>query len=147
MMRPTGPCLSLCPCMDGAFAQVPLSWLELAAHWGRWTAEAGLLGRPGAWDVFIRSREDRRKVTQPGVLAFTQPSVPLQCDRLAADCAQELRRHGVSYVSLWPGLVQTETLKEYMIKADTADDHMIEQVGEGRARAAEKASPSSKTRQ
>lgn len=133
--------------MDGAFAQVPLSWLELAAHWGRWTAEAGLLGRPGAWDVFIRSREDRRKVTQPGVLAFSQPSVPLQCDRLAADCAQELRRHGVSYVSLWPGLVQTETLKEYMIKADTADDHMIEQVGEGRARAAEKASPSSKTRQ
>ncbi|XP_005666291.1 dehydrogenase/reductase SDR family member 1 isoform X1 [Sus scrofa] len=56
------------------------------------------------------------------------PSVPLQCDRLAADCAQELRRHGVSYVSLWPGLVQTETLKEYMIKADTADDHMIEQI-------------------
>lgn len=25
------------------------------------------------------------------------------CDRMAADCAHELRRHGVSYVSLWPG--------------------------------------------
>lgn len=34
------------------------------------------------------------------------------CDRMAADCAKELRKHGVSYVSLWPGLVQTETLKE-----------------------------------
>ncbi|XP_037359041.1 dehydrogenase/reductase SDR family member 1 [Talpa occidentalis] len=34
------------------------------------------------------------------------------CDRLAADCALELRRHGVSYVSLWPGMVQTEMLME-----------------------------------
>uniref|UniRef100_A0A8D2AKM0 Dehydrogenase/reductase 1 n=1 Tax=Sciurus vulgaris TaxID=55149 RepID=A0A8D2AKM0_SCIVU len=43
------------------------------------------------------------------------------CDRLAADCAQELRRHGVSYVSLWPGLVQTELLKDYMAKEDALD--------------------------
>uniref|UniRef100_A0A8C3WP62 Dehydrogenase/reductase 1 n=1 Tax=Catagonus wagneri TaxID=51154 RepID=A0A8C3WP62_9CETA len=48
------------------------------------------------------------------------------CDRLAADCAQELRRHGVSYVSLWPGLVQTETLKEHMTKNDI--DPLIKQV-------------------
>lgn len=34
------------------------------------------------------------------------------CDRLAADCAVELRSRGVSYVSLWPGTVQTETLRE-----------------------------------
>lgn len=33
---------------------------------------------------------------------------------MAADCAQELRRHGVSYVSLWPGWVQTELLMEYV---------------------------------
>ncbi|XP_051865945.1 dehydrogenase/reductase SDR family member 1, partial [Pristis pectinata] len=31
------------------------------------------------------------------------------CDRLAQDCAAELRRHGVTYVSLWPGAVRTET--------------------------------------
>lgn len=35
------------------------------------------------------------------------------CDRLAADCAVELRPHGVACVSLWPGLVRTEAvLKE-----------------------------------
>ncbi|XP_067402884.1 dehydrogenase/reductase SDR family member 1-like [Emydura macquarii macquarii] len=35
------------------------------------------------------------------------------CDRLAADCAVELRPHGVACVSLWPGIVRTEAvLKE-----------------------------------
>lgn len=79
------------------------------------------------------------------------PSVLLQCDRLAADCAQELRRHGVSYVSLWPGLVQTELLKEVVMKNNNADDPLLKQVGRGRAREAgnakESASPSSMTRQ
>ncbi|XP_004694655.1 PREDICTED: dehydrogenase/reductase SDR family member 1 [Condylura cristata] len=46
------------------------------------------------------------------------------CDRLAADCALELRRHGVSYVSLWPGMVQTETLVEYARK-DISEDSMF----------------------
>lgn len=55
------------------------------------------------------------------------PSVLLQCDRLAADCAQELRRHGVSYVSLWPGLVQTELLKEVVMKNNNADDPLLKQ--------------------
>jgi NAD(P)-dependent dehydrogenase (short-subunit alcohol dehydrogenase family) len=32
-------------------------------------------------------------------------------DRLTADTAHELRRHGVSVVSLWPGLVLTERLE------------------------------------
>ena len=76
------------------------------------------------------------------------PSVLLQCDRLAA---QELRRHGVSYVSLWPGLVQTELLKEVVMKNNNADDPLLKQVGRGRAREAgntkESASPSSMTRQ
>lgn len=50
------------------------------------------------------------------------------CDRLAADCAQELRQHGVSYVSLWPGLVQTEMLTEYMKKNDNAEDPQMKQL-------------------
>ncbi|CAO2590984.1 Dehydrogenase/reductase SDR family member 1 [Lemmus lemmus] len=47
------------------------------------------------------------------------------CDRLAADCAHELRRHGVSYVSLWPGLVQTELVKEFMAKQEEPKDPMF----------------------
>ncbi|XP_036127741.1 dehydrogenase/reductase SDR family member 1 [Molossus molossus] len=50
------------------------------------------------------------------------------CDRLAADCAQELRRHGVSYVSLWPGLVQTELLKDHLEKKDNAEDPLFKQL-------------------
>ncbi|XP_048477264.1 dehydrogenase/reductase SDR family member 1 isoform X2 [Rhincodon typus] len=37
------------------------------------------------------------------------------CDRMAADCAEELRRHGVSYISLWPGAVRTETVTDLII--------------------------------
>ncbi|XP_034849604.1 dehydrogenase/reductase SDR family member 1 isoform X1 [Mirounga angustirostris] len=50
------------------------------------------------------------------------------CDRLAVDCAQELRRHGVSYVSLWPGLVQTELMKEVVVKKDNTDDPLLKQL-------------------
>ncbi|XP_062061335.1 dehydrogenase/reductase SDR family member 1 [Lepus europaeus] len=50
------------------------------------------------------------------------------CDRLAADCAHELRRHGVSYVSLWPGLVQTELLKEHMEKGEHTEDPMFKEL-------------------
>lgn len=86
----------------------------------------------------------------PGALALTLHSVLLQCDRLAADCAQELRCHGVSYVSLWPGLVQTELMKEVAVKNDNADDPLLKQVGKGRVREAEgaedSASPSTVTR-
>ncbi|XP_008067906.1 dehydrogenase/reductase SDR family member 1-like [Carlito syrichta] len=49
------------------------------------------------------------------------------CDRLAADCAHELRCHGVSYVSLWPGLVQTELLKEHMTKEEAEKDPLYKQ--------------------
>ncbi|KAK2491580.1 hypothetical protein MC885_011840 [Smutsia gigantea] len=49
------------------------------------------------------------------------------CDRLAADCAQELKRHGVTYVSLWPGVVQTEVLKDQMVKGDP-DDPLFKQL-------------------
>lgn len=78
----------------------------------------------------------------PHALALTLPFVPLQCDRLAADCAHELRRHGVSYVSLWPGLVQTELLKDYMERGDNAEDPLLKQVGEGKPRVAENAGES-----
>ncbi|XP_054433846.1 dehydrogenase/reductase SDR family member 1 [Pteronotus mesoamericanus] len=50
------------------------------------------------------------------------------CDRLAADCAMELRRHGVSYVSLWPGLVQTELLKEHVQRSDNAENPLFKQL-------------------
>ncbi|XP_006903331.1 PREDICTED: dehydrogenase/reductase SDR family member 1 [Elephantulus edwardii] len=48
------------------------------------------------------------------------------CDRMAADCAHELRSHGVSYVSLWPGLVQTEMIVE--AKEDLAKDPEFKQI-------------------
>ncbi|XP_076983281.1 dehydrogenase/reductase SDR family member 1-like [Tamandua tetradactyla] len=50
------------------------------------------------------------------------------CDRLAVDCAQELRRHGVSYVSLWPGVVQTEMMKEFMTKEESSEDPEVKQI-------------------
>nr|XP_060609210.1 dehydrogenase/reductase SDR family member 1 [Anolis sagrei ordinatus] len=34
------------------------------------------------------------------------------CDRMAADCAVELRPFGVACVALWPGLVRTEILEK-----------------------------------
>ncbi|XP_060578488.1 dehydrogenase/reductase SDR family member 1-like [Ruditapes philippinarum] len=32
------------------------------------------------------------------------------CDRMAADCAVELKKHNVAFVSLWPGAVGTEIM-------------------------------------
>ncbi|XP_069094250.1 dehydrogenase/reductase SDR family member 1-like [Pleurodeles waltl] len=42
------------------------------------------------------------------------------CDRMAADCAVELKKHNVKYISLWPGAVLTETIKEKMASGDTS---------------------------
>ena len=36
------------------------------------------------------------------------------CDRMAADCGFELRKSGVSMVSLWPGPVKTEFIMEHL---------------------------------
>ncbi len=36
------------------------------------------------------------------------------CDRMAADCAHELKEQGVTMVSLWPGPVATEAIKEHL---------------------------------
>ena len=36
------------------------------------------------------------------------------CDRMAADCGHELREAGVAMISLWPGPVKTEYIKDKM---------------------------------
>ena len=37
------------------------------------------------------------------------------CDRMAADCAIELKSDNVTMVSLWPGPVKTEYVQDKMI--------------------------------
>jgi NAD(P)-dependent dehydrogenase (short-subunit alcohol dehydrogenase family) len=39
------------------------------------------------------------------------------CDRMAADCAHELKKFNVAMVSLWPGPVKTEYIRENVIDA------------------------------
>ena len=39
-----------------------------------------------------------------------------QVDRMAADCAIELRKSKVAMVSLWPGAVQTEIITDIIEK-------------------------------
>ena len=36
------------------------------------------------------------------------------CDRMATDCAAELKKENVTMVSLWPGAVKTEFVQENM---------------------------------
>lgn len=41
------------------------------------------------------------------------------CDRMAADCAMELKKHNVAMISLWPGAVKTEKVQDLVLdKAD-----------------------------
>ena len=44
------------------------------------------------------------------------------CDRMAVDCALELKKHGVSCISLWPGFVQTELLVDHFEKKDPTQE-------------------------
>ena len=37
------------------------------------------------------------------------------CDRMAADCAHELKEDNVTMVSLWPGPVKTEYAQEHIL--------------------------------
>ena len=37
------------------------------------------------------------------------------CDRMAADCAMELKKHNVAMVSLWPGAVKTEKVQDMVL--------------------------------
>jgi len=41
------------------------------------------------------------------------------CDRMAADCAYELKEDNVTMVSLWPGPVKTEHVQEHILSQDT----------------------------
>ena len=49
-----------------------------------------------------------------------------QLDRMAVDCAHELRRHNVACVSLWPGAVQTENIMGHLAEGN---DHTDPQTG------------------
>lgn len=44
------------------------------------------------------------------------------CDRMAADCAVELKKHNVTMISLWPGPVQTEEVKTRVLDNPDASD-------------------------
>ena len=37
------------------------------------------------------------------------------CDRMAADCGTELKKHNVTMISLWPGAVETEMIKTHVL--------------------------------
>ena len=41
------------------------------------------------------------------------------CDRMAADCAVELKDDNVTFVSLWPGPVKTEYIQENVLSQDS----------------------------
>ncbi|CAF97711.1 unnamed protein product [Tetraodon nigroviridis] len=43
------------------------------------------------------------------------------CDRLAADMAVELKRHGVASVSLWPGAVKTELVSDMILEKNAVE--------------------------
>jgi len=42
------------------------------------------------------------------------------CDRMAADCAHELKKHNVACISLWPGPVRTEYIQDNLINVASA---------------------------
>jgi len=44
------------------------------------------------------------------------------CDRMAADCAIELKKHNVAMVSLWPGAVKTEKVQEQVLDNKDANE-------------------------
>lgn len=46
-------------------------------------------------------------------------------DRLTADSAHELKEHGVAVVSLWPGAVETEVVKEHLAKGTAANPEVF----------------------
>uniref|UniRef100_A0A915ECK8 Uncharacterized protein n=1 Tax=Ditylenchus dipsaci TaxID=166011 RepID=A0A915ECK8_9BILA len=48
------------------------------------------------------------------------------CDRLAADTAMELKSFKIASVSLWPGPVRTETIKELVIDANGPNKAVFE---------------------
>lgn len=45
-----------------------------------------------------------------------------QCDRLAADMAVELKKHGVAAISLWPGAVKTELVSDMILERNVVEN-------------------------
>ena len=45
-------------------------------------------------------------------------------DRMAADCAVELRKHNVAMISLWPGPVKTEYVAAKVEKSEYPIDYI-----------------------
>ncbi|OWF41830.1 Dehydrogenase/reductase SDR family member 1 [Mizuhopecten yessoensis] len=41
------------------------------------------------------------------------------CDRMAADCAVELKKHNIAMISLWPGAVRTERINFFLEQGST----------------------------
>jgi len=49
------------------------------------------------------------------------------CDRMAADCAHELKKDKVTFISLWPGPVQTEYVQENILQDSSTSNSENEQ--------------------
>ena len=67
-----------------------------------------------------------------GKSAFGYPSYQIgkgAVDRMAMDCGYELAKYNVAFVSLWPGLVKTEHIKqdyyEIMLKSALTDQNIL----------------------
>ncbi len=50
-------------------------------------------------------------------------------DKMAHDCAQELRKHNVTMVSFWPGPVRTEAIMENVLGNSTKQYNIGAQIG------------------
>ncbi|XP_017276273.3 dehydrogenase/reductase SDR family member 1 isoform X1 [Kryptolebias marmoratus] len=53
------------------------------------------------------------------------------CDRLAADMAWELKSRGVASVSLWPGAVQTELIRQFIVEKEDVNSLLKETFASG----------------
>ena len=56
-------------------------------------------------------------ITKPPVFLVTKNvtwslSLTAQCDRMAAECATDLRKHSIAFISLWPGPVKNWTTRD-----------------------------------
>ncbi|WP_019926962.1 SDR family NAD(P)-dependent oxidoreductase [Nocardia sp. BMG111209] len=82
-------------------------------------------------------------VSSPGAVHYTHNTVygvaKAAVDRLTADLAHDLRDTGVTAVSLWPGIVDTELLQ--LVPADATGHRSITLPGEGTFDLAEAQSP------
>ncbi|XP_002735083.2 dehydrogenase/reductase SDR family member 1-like [Saccoglossus kowalevskii] len=58
------------------------------------------------------------------------------CDKMAFDCGQELKKHNVAYVSIWPGPARTELIKDFLLK-DPFEKDVVMSNGFSRAESTE----------